>query len=164
MSKNFLLFSMAFVFSNAALAQTSEQVTDLKSNSAITGLCRGAGAQIGSISKPGDLIGSIISSKLRGAARDELNYHEQSLESIEEFNKLLRGYFGKTLFSCYLKIDQEGRIESLKILKSSGSNQIDNRAISIIKKASPFETYSKGKRKSGFTVDFPTLSASPTKD
>jgi TonB family protein len=89
------------------------------------------------------------------AQLDVAKFNTQGINAVYDRMKVL---LGEKQMSCKLTLNPDGSIFDLKILKSSGSKSIDNKALTIIWKAGPFYS-SKSPVSLAYVIDFPYLHA-----
>jgi TonB family protein len=121
--------------------------------------CQGCGGGIGHGDSYADWRLGSVAAKLhsasirRGLLRPEIRVSDSEPAAPENF--------GERKFSCKLVVRSDGSIAALKILKSSGTEEIDQRALDFIRAAAPFHrAWGNLTEDQTYSVEFPHLQVS----
>lgn len=114
-----------------------------------------SGSGVGTVSNPTDWLAANIENRIRHTIEPIQKNNRKYLGfDLKEFSK---SFEGRTA-SYSICVDKDGSIASLKLLQSSGSDELDKSCRSFIEKAAPFRIPGI-KRESKFFIEFPSIIA-----
>lgn len=142
-----LLFTLIVLFANTACASRSKPIEG--------GL--NVGALGGGQSDPVDAYRVNMSVKLFKALKLPIdsNRETSALTKLHRSAERLGEAFEHRRFSCSVAMHKDGSISNIRIVRSSGSDQIDQKAKKLIADAVPFGSPPQNRQL--FVVEFPSL-------